>query len=98
MKFSIKNMKYSVCESCKKKVITQNLTEFCHHMYSKNAVFNGKQKQMKPLHVEIFPEHLQFNLNLFACTFPNLNKQRCFKTPKFHLIAPSNKCRPFLAT
>jgi uncharacterized phosphosugar-binding protein len=47
MKFAIKNTKYSVHESLKKIKKFLFVTEFSNHMYSKNAVLNGKQKQMK---------------------------------------------------
>ena len=53
MRFSIRSMKFSVYEPCKKRVLTHLfflfVTEFSNHMYRKNAVFNGKQKHMKPL-------------------------------------------------
>ena len=53
MKFSIKNMKFSVYEVCQNSSFVLFITEFSYHMYKKNAVLNGKQKQMKPLK-EIF--------------------------------------------
>ena len=49
MKFSIKTIKFSVYESCTYSSFFLFLTEFSNHMYRKNAVFNGKQKHMKPL-------------------------------------------------
>ena len=49
MKFSIKNMKFSVYEVCQNSSFVLFVTEFSYHMYRKNAVLNGKQKQMKPL-------------------------------------------------
>ena len=50
MKFSIKNMKLTVYEVCQNSSFVLFVTEFSYHMYRKNAVLNGKQKQMKPLH------------------------------------------------
>ena len=47
MKFSIKNTKFSVYEIRKKRFLLLFVTEFSNHMYSKNAVLNGKKKQMK---------------------------------------------------
>ena len=50
MKFSIKHTNYSVYESRDKKfllIFFLFVTEFSNHIYSKNAVFNGEQKQMK---------------------------------------------------
>ena len=52
MKFSIKNMKFSIYEICQNSSIVVFVTEFSYHMYRKNAVLNGKQKQMKPLQFE----------------------------------------------
>ena len=49
MKFSIKNMKFSIYEICQNSSFVLFVTEFSYHMYRKNAVLNGKQKQMKPL-------------------------------------------------
>ena len=49
IKFSIKNLEFSVYDSIKKKVLTHFVTEFSYHMYRKNTVLNGEQKQMKPL-------------------------------------------------
>ena len=49
MKFSIKNMKFSINEVCQNSSFVLFVTEFSYHMYRKNAVLNGKQKQMKPL-------------------------------------------------
>jgi hypothetical protein len=49
MKFSIKNMKFSVYEVFQNSSFVLFVTEFSYHMYRKNAVLNGKQKQMKPL-------------------------------------------------
>ena len=51
MKFSIENMKFSVYEVCQNSSFVLFITEFSYHMYKKNAVLNGKQKQMKPLRV-----------------------------------------------
>ena len=51
MKFSIKNTKFSVYERRKKRFLLIFATEFSNHVYRKNAVFNGKQKHMKPLPV-----------------------------------------------
>ena len=53
MKFSIKNMKFSIYEICQNSSFVLFVTEFSYHMYRKNAVLNGKQKQMKPLHILI---------------------------------------------
>ena len=52
MKFSIKNMKFSVYKVCQNSSFFLFVTEFSYHMYRKNAVLNGKQKQMKPLKQE----------------------------------------------
>ena len=49
MNFSIKNMKFSINEVCQNSSFILFVTEFSYHMYGKNAVLNGKQKQMKPL-------------------------------------------------
>ena len=49
MKFSIKNMKFSIYEIFQNSSFVLFVTEFFCHMYRKNAVLNGKQKQMKPL-------------------------------------------------
>ena len=49
MKLSIKNMKFSVYKVCQNSSFVLFITEFSYHMYRKNAVLNGKQKQMKPL-------------------------------------------------
>ena len=49
MKFPIKNMKFSVYKVCQNSSFFVFVTEFFYHMYRKNAVLNGKQKQMKPL-------------------------------------------------
>ena len=49
MKFSIKNMKFFIYEICQNSSFVLFVTEFSYHMYRKNAVLNGKQKQMKPL-------------------------------------------------
>ena len=49
MKFSIKNMKFSIYEVRQNSSFVLFVTEFSYHMYTKNAVLNGKQKQMKPL-------------------------------------------------
>ena len=49
MKFSIKNMKFSIYEVRQNSSFVLFVTEFSYHMYRKNAVLNGKQKQMKPL-------------------------------------------------
>ena len=51
MKFSIKNMKFSIYDICQNSSFVLFVTEFSYHMYRKNAVLNGKQKQMKPLWV-----------------------------------------------
>ena len=51
MKFSIKNTKFSVYEVCQNSSFVVFVTEFSYHMYRKNAALNGKQKQMKPLHI-----------------------------------------------
>ena len=51
MKFSINNMKFSIYEVRQNSSFVLFVTEFSYHMYRKNAVLNGKQKQMKPLHV-----------------------------------------------
>ena len=54
MKVSIKNMKFSIYEICQNSSFVLFVTEFSYHMYRKNAVINGKQKQMKPLsHFEV---------------------------------------------
>ena len=50
MKLSIKNMKFSVYKVCQNSSFVLFITEFSYHMYRKNAVLNGKQKQMKPLY------------------------------------------------
>ena len=49
MKFSIKNMKFSIYEVRQNSSFVLFVTEFSYHMYRKNAFLNGKQKQMKPL-------------------------------------------------
>ena len=49
MKLSIKNMKFSVYKVCQNSSFVLFITEFSYHMYRKNTVLNGKQKQMKPL-------------------------------------------------
>ena len=49
MKFPIKNIKFSVYKVCQNSSFFLFVTEFSYHMYRKNAVLNGKQKQMKPL-------------------------------------------------
>ena len=49
MKFSIKNMKFSIYDICQNSSFVLFVTEFSYHMYRKNDVLNGKQKQMKPL-------------------------------------------------
>ena len=54
MKFSIKNMKFSIYEICQNSSFVLFVTEFSYHMYRKNAVLNGKQKQMKPLHMCVY--------------------------------------------
>ena len=54
MKFSIKNMKFSVYKVCQNSSFFLFVTEFSYHMYRKNAVLNGKQKQMKPLSLLLF--------------------------------------------
>ena len=51
MKLSIKNMTFSVYKVCQNSSFVLFITEFSYHMYRKNAVLNGKQKQMKPLQV-----------------------------------------------
>ena len=53
MKFSIKKMKFSIYEIFKNSSFVLFVTEFSYHMYRKNAVLNGKQKQMKPLQVAL---------------------------------------------
>jgi hypothetical protein len=42
-------MKFSVYEACQNSSFFLFVTEFSYHMYRKNTVLNGKQKQMKPL-------------------------------------------------
>ena len=42
-------MKFSVYEVGQNSSFVLFVTEFSYHMYRKNAVLNGKQKQMKPL-------------------------------------------------
>ena len=54
MKFSIKNIKFSIYEVCQNSSFVLFVTEFSYHMYRKNAVLNGKQKQMKPLKIKSF--------------------------------------------
>ena len=75
MKFSIKNMKFSIYEICQNSSFVLFVTEFSYHMYRKNAVLNGKQKQMKPLLVRLTKimnnfvkdlEILSFNV-IFQC-------------------------------
>ena len=51
MKFSVKNMKFTVYEVRQNSSFVPFIPEFSYHMYRKNAVLNGKQKQMKPLRV-----------------------------------------------
>ena len=55
MKLSIKNMKFSVYKVCQNSSFVLFITEFSYHMYRKNAVLNGKQKQMKPLNYYFRP-------------------------------------------
>ena len=42
-------MKFSVYEVGQNSSFVLFVTEISYHMYRKNAVLNGKQKQMKPL-------------------------------------------------
>ena len=51
MKFPIKNMKFSVYKVCQNSSFFLFVSEFSYHRDWKNAVLNGKQKQMKPRHV-----------------------------------------------
>ena len=59
MKFSIKNLKFSVYEVCQNSSFVLFITEFSYHVYRKNAVLNGKQKQMKPLSVLYLHTYLE---------------------------------------
>ena len=68
MKFSIKNMKFSVYEVCQNSSFVLFVTEFSYHMYRKNAVLNGKQKQMKPLHVSLIIKSIITNSTLIFRT------------------------------
>ena len=69
MIFSIKNIKFSVYELCQNSSFVLFVTKFSYHMYRKNAVLNGKQKQMKPLIVQFPNSTRQINLQ-FSAVFP----------------------------
>ena len=77
MKLSIKNMKFSVYKVCQNSSFVLFITEFFYHMYRKNAVLNGKQKQMKPLY-----ELDRLWLSMISMTYEYINRTKIRVTTK----------------